>query len=408
MGDKGKHKKILMIAPASFPVTSAECIVNIKLLQAMSKSSQFDIDLISKDIQWHNYPSDALESYNIHLNSLNIITVSNRLNIKTIWQHFLSFIYFRTVYKGSHWAAKALTTAKELVRKNTYDYVLTKNESSFLIGFWLKKHYNIKWIATWNDPFPKILYPDAYIRYWNIRKKPSDKRVIKIMRRYVDIHVFPNDRLRDHMNKTLNIDPDKTAVIPHIVLSTANEHERKENDGILKLIHSGNIGYPRDPELFFTALEQFFVNHPDAKLKVDILGVTGQDITDSINRHSLEKHVQTIAPVTYHKSMDMLADYDIAVIIEAECKEGIFLPTKVSDFMQNGIPIFAISPEQGVLNDLYKNGNIPYFASNEDINQIRLQIEKIYDDYLNTRIGAGNVIPSNYTEKSVTDFYLSF
>ena len=41
-------KKILMIAPASYPVNGAEAIVNIKLLKALSDSGEFEIDLISK------------------------------------------------------------------------------------------------------------------------------------------------------------------------------------------------------------------------------------------------------------------------------------------------------------------------------------------------------------------------
>ena len=41
-------KKILMIAPASYPVNGAEAIVNIKLLKALSDSGKFEIDLISK------------------------------------------------------------------------------------------------------------------------------------------------------------------------------------------------------------------------------------------------------------------------------------------------------------------------------------------------------------------------
>lgn len=43
-------KRILFIAPASFPVTGAENIVNIKLLQALSKSGDFEIDLVSKRV----------------------------------------------------------------------------------------------------------------------------------------------------------------------------------------------------------------------------------------------------------------------------------------------------------------------------------------------------------------------
>jgi len=399
-------KKILMIAPGSFPVTSAECIVNIKLLQAMTKSGQFEVDLVSKAINWQDYPSDSMESLGVKVRSHTLVVTDNRLNVKTILEHIKCFLLFGTVYKGSHWAAKAFKYVKELVSKNEYDYILTKNESSFLLGYYFKKHRGIKWIATWNDPFPRMLYPEAYIRYWNLKPRLSDRRCISIIRKYSDNNIFPNERLRDHLLKTYRIPLSRTTVIPHVVLNR-EPADRKKAD-VLRIIHSGNINYPRNPELFLGALEQFFGKRPDARLEVFILGVTGQDIEQKINAHKLQEHVHTLAPVSYNTSMEMLREYDLAVIIEAKCDEGIFLPTKVSDFMQAGLPIFAISPEKGVLNDLYRNGNIPYFASNEDISRIGLEIERIYGDFENGSIGTGSDIPRSYTEESVTDSYLSF
>ena len=395
-----------MIAPGSYPVTSAECIVNVKLLQAMTKCGQFEVDLVSKAIKWQDYPSDSMEDLNIKVNSHKIIVSDNKLNIKTIFQHIKCYLLFGTVYKGSHWAANAFPYIKQLIKENRYDYILTKNESSFLLGYYFKKHYGIKWIATWNDPFPRILYPEAYRKYWNLKPRLSDSKCINIIRRYTDNNIFPNERLRDHLLKTFRIPLSRTTIIPHVVLDQNNTNIKRGSS--LKIIHSGNINYPRDPELFLGALEQFFGSKPDAQLDVYILGVTGQDIDQKIAAHSLKEHVHTISPVSYQNSMEMLKEYDIAVIIEAKCDEGIFLPTKVSDFMQAGVPIFAISPAKGILNDLFNNGSIPYYASNESKEEIRLQIEKIYDDYKSAKSDISNVIPVSYTEKAVTDTYLSF
>lgn len=399
-------KRILMIAPGSFPVTSAECIVNIKLLQAMTKSGQFEVDLISKDIKWHHYPSDTMDNLNVRIRSHSVVVADNKLSIKTILQHLKCLFLFGTVYKGSHWAAIAFPTVRKLVKQNKYDYILTKNESSFLLGYYFRKHYGIKWIATWNDPFPRILYPEAYIKYWNLKSSLSDSRNMRIIEKYTDCNVFPNSRLRDHMLKTLNIPQDRTSIIPHVVLD--GKMEARQKGSRLRLIHSGNINYPRDPELFFTALERFFKRIPDAAMDVHILGVTGTDIENRISDHSLSEHVHTIPPVSYNKSIEMLSDYDVAVIIEARCEEGIFLPTKVSDFMQAGIPIFAISPSRGILNDLFSNGNIPYYASNEDIAGIESEIDRIYHDFMSESGCHSNSIPDSYKEKAVTDTYLSF
>lgn len=398
-------KRILMIAPSSYPVTSAECIVNIKLLQAMSRNGQFEIDLVSKDLHWHDYPSDSLEKLGVRVRNCHIVSVDNRITVRAVWQHFLCLVRFGIVFKGTHWNAAAFPIVRKLVRENRYDYVLTKNESSFLLGYWLKKRTGLKWVATWNDPYPKSLYPDAYLKYWDIRPHRVDGRVIDIMRRYADVHIFPNSRLRDYMIGKIKADAADAVVVPHVVLSSSVLPRR--NNGVLRIIHSGNINYPRDPELFLTALKRLTDTVPDVRIELSILGVTGNDLNEKISRHGLTDYVRTIPPVSYGESIAMLADYDVALIVEADCREGIFLPTKVSDFMQSGIPIFAVSPAIGVMNDLYSGGKIPYFALNTDSDDIFQSLKKLYGDYLNGSIPS-NSIPEPFTEESVINQYLSF
>ena len=72
-----------MIAPSSYPVNGAEAIVNIKLLQALSQTEQFSVDLISRRWKWEHYPSDTLESFGVSLNSHDVIEVDNVINVKT-------------------------------------------------------------------------------------------------------------------------------------------------------------------------------------------------------------------------------------------------------------------------------------------------------------------------------------
>ena len=66
-------KRILVIAPQSYPVTGAESIVNIKQLKALSNSSEFEIDLVSKRSKQGNYKTDDFSTTQIKLKSLNII-----------------------------------------------------------------------------------------------------------------------------------------------------------------------------------------------------------------------------------------------------------------------------------------------------------------------------------------------
>ena len=202
-----------MIAPSSYPVDGAESIVNIKLLKALSDSGKFEIDLIARQRHWSNYVTASFESYGINVKSLNVITVDNKINFKTIWGHFMALLLFGVVFKGAHWAVKALPVVKRLIKKNKYDYVLTKNAPSFLLGYYLKKHYGQKWIATWNDPYPEIKYPEPYGRGYDADESWSVRRTISIMHKWVDMHIFPSERLKNHMLHYLKVDNGKTCII---------------------------------------------------------------------------------------------------------------------------------------------------------------------------------------------------
>ncbi|MDE6368367.1 MAG: hypothetical protein K2K94_03935, partial [Muribaculaceae bacterium] len=187
-------KHILIIAPRSIPVYGAEEIVNLKLLKALSNSGQFKIDLISRRNKTVDYPYDAHDVEGVRLNANHIIEVDNRVTPQVAFQHLKALIKFGCVFRGAHWAVQCVAIAENLVRNNNYDYIITKSESSFLLGYYLKQKFGVKWVATWNDPYPFYKCPPPY---GNGPKSSSlfNGRIMSMLRT-ADIHVFPNERIR--------------------------------------------------------------------------------------------------------------------------------------------------------------------------------------------------------------------
>lgn len=395
-----------MIAPSCYPVNVAEAIVNIKLLQALSETGQFSIDLISRRWKWEHYPSDTLESFDILLNSHDVIEVDNVINVKTVFQNLLTFIKFGVIYKGYHWAYPTWKTVRRKLKYNQYDYVLTKDAPSLLIGYHLKKHFGLKWVATWNDPCPRVMYPEPYGKGLGAKLTIMQRRIINMMKQ-ADIHIFPNIRICNYMNKYLCVDKEKCVIIPHVIIPTEKRVEHLFSDK-LRLIHSGFLGNPRNPETFLRALRLFLNSRPDAKISFTIMGHSDAVVKSLIAELKLEQYIFFISPKEYKESLQILLSYDIAVIIEADCEEGIYLPTKVSDFMQMSIPIFAISPSIGILNDLYKMKQIPYFADVKDINAIAKQIELVYEDFICKKISYSDTYIKEMRPDYVVKQYLSF
>lgn len=402
-------KRILMIAPASYPVTGAEGIVNIKLLQALSRSEKFEIDLISKRDKWQKYESDSIEEFDVKLKSLNVIEVDNKINIRTILQHIWSFILFGVVFKGSHWAVKALIVARQMMKENKYDYILTKNAPSFLIGKYLQKRYTVKWVATWNDPYPVSCYPAPYGKGWDSSKSNTERKIMKIMSS-ADVHIFPSDRIRSYMLNYLNVPEERTLVLPHVVLDVKDEEiTNKVTSKKLHVLHSGNLTYPRSPKNLLKALKKISEEYSEINMDITILGAYDDAVRRDIYEMGLSEYVKTLSPVSYSQSLKFLKDYQIALIVEADCHEGIFLPTKVSDFMQYKMRIFAASPSVGVLNDLYQSRYVQYFAPINNTEQIYIELKKIYEDFQSGAFDhpATNNIPTDYKADHIIEVYFN-
>lgn len=398
-------KRLLIIAPDSYPLNGAESIVNLKLLFALSRRGQFVIDLISKKNKNQDYAGNTLEELGIRLNSLHIIEVDNRINLKTLYGHLKSLFIFGTVIKGSHWACAALKVAIGLCEENKYDYVLTRNQSSPMIGYYLKKHFGVKWVATWNDPYPSCLYPPIYKAFLKEHNSLFYTRLINYIGKNVDKVIVPSRRLRDYLLPYYHMEAERTLIVPHVVIDRSKRLKKQNEMETLRLIHSGNISYPRDASVLLDGINRFVNATPGCKVSFDILGKTDETLDEQVKKYGLKDIVRAIPPVSYVDSLKMLDNYDVAVIVEAILEEGIFLPTKVSDFMQCGKTIFAISPQKGVLHDLYEAGKIGYFACNTSPDSVFQSLCGIYEDFKNNKLVTSS-IPYEYTEKYVVESFL--
>ena len=200
----------------------------------------------------------------------------------------------------------------------------------------------------------------------------------------------------------LKCDVSKTYVIPHIV-----EPLRRRvvpSDGVLKICYMGCLDGPRQPWTTIEALDIFHKKHNGLDFKVDFIGTAPCGTVEAIQMRHLDKVVSVYPPVSYTESLNLLQDYDVALIIEAPCREGVFLPSKVSDAMAAGLPVFAISPSVGVLNDMHKNGYIRYFADVTRPESIVGGLDNIVSDYIAGRLESPT-IPTDFEPEYVGEQY---
>lgn len=86
---------------------------------------------------------------------------------------------------------------------------------------------------------------------------------------------------------------------------------------------------------------------------------------EQIEAMQLNKWIKCLPSVSYMESLSVMKQYDLCLLLEASRAEGIFLLSKVSNYMQNKKTIWTISQVGGVLHDMYGNGIIDYFRCKE-------------------------------------------
>ncbi|MBR4793271.1 MAG: glycosyltransferase [Bacteroidaceae bacterium] len=316
------------------------------------------------------------------------VKVETDYSIKTILRHIKTFFKTGYVYKASDWAYPAIKTCEELIKTTHYDYVFTKDYPSEIVGVYLAKKYGIRWIPTWNDPYMWKKYPAPYGEGTTYKESFFYKKLIKAIGRYSYKNIFPSTRLRDYMLKYMyGMKEDSCVIMPHIMLDNyqMTDNTNKDIHPELRIIHAGALGKERDPENLFKALRLLLNDNPDARIRVTLMGVDERSrnghMNDLITRYSLDDIVEFIPPVSYADSFNVMSGYDVCLIIEAACEVGIFLPSKVADYLQIDKPVFSISPKVGVLRDLYKKRVVGYCANVTDVNDIKDQLVALLDDY---------------------------
>lgn len=145
----------------------------------------------------------------------------------------------------------------------------------------------------------------------------------------------------------------------------------------------------------------FLEKVPEARIEFTFIGVMDDGFEENVKNKYLTKYVVILDPVSYDESLEIIKNYDIAMIIEAPCYEGIFLPTKVSDYMQCHKHIFSISPKDGVLHDLYSEDIVKYYADCTNVTSILNAIEQMYFDFINGDIEINMVVKSEYRGCSI-------
>jgi hypothetical protein len=131
----------------------------------------------------------------------------------------------------------------------------------------------------------------------------------------------------------------------------------------------------RRVEPLFAGLERFLSTHPGAPIRVELAGRYAGAMPEVPS--SLSGIVSFEPSMPPEAVQGWMAAADVALLIEADLEEGVFFPSKLSDYLAGSRPILALSPRRGVAADFLAAGG-GVLAGPEDVAGIAAALERLH------------------------------
>jgi glycosyltransferase involved in cell wall biosynthesis len=240
----------------------------------------------------------------------------------------------------------------------------------------LKKHCpRVRWLAQFSDPWAaNPLERHRLTKLWNRWHEPNTVRMADFI---VHSSAYSRDLMvKGHPAEIMN----KTAVIPHPFDEDLYPARPKAKNQQITLRHIGVLFDRRSPEPVFQALNILLERRPRlcGQLVVELVGTVPLEMLQTPAAQSLPPGmIKRVPSVSYLDSLEIMYDADVLLLIEADTKRNLFVPSKLSDYMGARTPIVGISPPGGS-EDILK-GLGCWHARPHDIDGIARAVEAAVD-----------------------------
>jgi glycosyltransferase involved in cell wall biosynthesis len=348
--------RILIISPLFPPVAIAEAFCSAKFAQALVDANLEPVVVLCTNVSpWAGLDASTLWH---PLRDLSIDMPIQRNRLGTL-KGLLPFRYQTPHW--SYWTHTVVRKAKELHQKIPFDLVISRSfpGHSHVAGYWVSSTLNVPWVAITNDPWDftpfiaekKIkeqMRPSFWERLWWRRIATS-----------ADVLAFPCERLRDNcMGRRSGTD--RTIIIPHIGKSAAPSNPKRE----FLLVHAGRLDVGditgRSAKALLAGMKHLFARYPEARpiTRLLFVGPESPPTRAEAARFGMTENVDETGVVSYEDSLKHIARATICVLVEGYFREGVFLPSKLCDYLVARKPVLAFSPDVGTVNDLARGRGI--------------------------------------------------
>lgn len=331
----------------------------------------FDVQIITIDSQKKD------DSLLFNLNCDNVTTIKrNKINAfvsnlrgNIIKQNILPDLFYLDHYDLLNESKKILNNYN-----NHSNYILTFGSpmSTHIVGFKLKKYFNLKWITVFYDPWVDNCF-NKYNFFTNMLNQRYESKTIQ----HSDAIVFTSKSYLKLMQTKYISSIQKFKYIPLSCYSQNNKENisvLNKNDKII-IRYLGSFYYDRRPHYLLDALTLIPVKYLQM-IQIELIGNSMFNIINDIKKLELDEIVFVKNSVSYLESRKLMMESDVLLLIDAP-SYNMFLSSKLVEYINIGKPIFAITADGESKNVLIESQGINIIADINDIKDIACKLQKI-------------------------------
>ena len=263
----------------------------------------------------------------------------------TLARRFLPF-YARIPDEFRSWVPRAEQAIEEELRSRGFQpqAVITFGVpmSDHLLGLRLKPKLGVPWVAHFSDPW----LDNAFHRH-NVLANVINRRLEYSVVAAADRLIFTSAETLDLvMRKYPAPWREKARVLPHSFDPALYPVPSPDARGPV-LRYLGNFYGHRSPVPLFRALRTILLDEPALLegVRVELVGQMPRRMREHGTLRALpDGLVRLIDTVPYSRSLQLMSDADLLLVIDGPDDLSVFLPSKLVEYLGAGTPIFGIVP----------------------------------------------------------------
>ena len=326
------------------------------------------------------------------------------LNNLSIWIRGNFFIPDAKMF----WYNPAIKTISRYLQNNKVDAIVSTGppHTTHLIALFIKKKFDIPWLADFRDPWTNIdFYDKLKLTKW------ADKR-----HRRLEMNVLLNANKLVTVSKSwakdfFNICGRKPDVITN-GCDPADFYKagKVKLDKKFTLVHIGSLNKDRNPFNFWKALKDIIIQMPEilSDLEIQLIGPIDISVKDELEKYKLLDITKLVDSLPHKKVIKQLIKSQVLLLFLNNVSNinGV-IPGKMYEYIGAKRPILCIGKKSGDASTIIKKTKSGVVVDFNDIKSMKKEIISAYTKFKNKTLQVDEKNHNDYSRKKLAgDFSL--